>query len=145
MSSVMARTDVGISNINMIGYRYGKNKLTKQDIILAYSHPYNDDLEIPSKKKFRMYNFVLRELQNKSPLKFSNIAKITGIHRGELKSRIENYLFGDHGGNKRLVYYNEENDELGFNEDYIEIHGHLLLVYLKRFARGCLKIKTPVH
>ncbi|MDI6885662.1 MAG: hypothetical protein QMD22_04810 [archaeon] len=30
MSSIMARTDVGISNINMIGYRYGRNKLTKQ-------------------------------------------------------------------------------------------------------------------
>src|SRR2546422_1759239 len=104
MSSVMARTDIGVGAVGLVGLQFGKNRLTRQDIILAYSHPFNKKLGVPSKKKFRVYNWVLeRLLDSGKPLKTGDLAKEAGLGDDEFRNRIRNYLFFGWDGNKPLV------------------------------------------
>jgi len=122
MSSVMNSNDVNYKGISLIGYKYQMRPLTAQDIIIAYSHPHNKELGIPSKKEYRRYNYVLWKLQNGSPQKISALAADLGVSERELLFRI-NYLTGKNlkpddplKQNVPIAYIKE--DHLYFNEDY---------------------------
>lgn len=121
MSSVMNSNTVRYHNINLIGYRYQMRELTPQDIILAYSHPYNEILNIPSTKKYGAFNHVLYKVQ-KSPQKISNLASDLNMNEWELSGRIK-YLTGENirgddplKKNDPIVF--RKGDELHFNQDY---------------------------
>jgi len=122
MSSVMNSNDVNYKRINLIGYKYQMRPLTAQDIIIAYSHPYNKELGIPSKKKYRVYNYVLWKLQSGSPQNISSLATELRLSEKELLSRI-NYLTSGNIGqddplsqNEPIAYIRRNN--LYFNDDY---------------------------
>jgi hypothetical protein len=122
MSSVLASTDIGVNNINMIGYRHMGRTLTIQDAIIAYSHPYNEELDIPSPKEFRMYNFVLRELQKRSPQTLSEIAERGNVSKERLLKKtmgersLHGYILGgsdkksEELNNQPIIFY-DDNDE----------------------------------
>lgn len=65
-SSILLSTDIGVENIGLAGATFAGRRLTKGDIRIAYAHPFNDKLDIPSAKDFRRYNFLLRQI-SKSP------------------------------------------------------------------------------
>lgn len=118
MSGVMASTDIGVESIDMIGYKYIGKKLSKQDIIISYSHPYNDDLQVPSKKNFRIYNYVIKRLFQKSPQKLSDLAVEIGMDSDILLRKIKNYLLKPEG--RSILFYDESSDELSLNSNYNE-------------------------
>ncbi|NVM57181.1 MAG: hypothetical protein HWN51_03565 [Desulfobacterales bacterium] len=73
-SSIMASTDVGrkriglarapdldTRGIGLLGYGVGRRVLDEGDAIVAYAHPFNDELQIPSTKRFRLYNALIAE------------------------------------------------------------------------------------
>ena len=73
-SSIMASTDVGVKriglasapdldirDIGLLGYRVGRRVLDQGDAIVAYAHPFNDELDLPSTKHFRLYNALIAE------------------------------------------------------------------------------------
>lgn len=73
-SSIMASTDVGVKriglasapdldtrNIGLLGYSVGRRVLDQGDAIVAYAHPFNDELGLPSTKRFRLYNALIAE------------------------------------------------------------------------------------
>jgi len=113
MSSVMNSNDVNYKRINLLGYKHQMRPLTAQDIIIAYSHPYNKQLGIPSKKKYRVYNYVLWKIQEKSPQKISSLISELKLNEKELLSRI-NYLT-----NEKI----EPNDPLSHNDPIAFING----------------------
>jgi len=122
MSSVMNSNDVNYKRVNLIGYRYQMRSLTAQDIIIAYSHPYNKQLDIPSKKKYRVYNYVLWKLQENSPQKISSLASELGLSERELLGRI-NYLTNENvepddplNQSEPISYIDADN--LYFNDEY---------------------------
>jgi len=117
MSSVMASTDIGTYKIDLIDYTFMGRGLTRQDIIIAYSHPYDDLLQIPSKKKFRIYNYVLSELQKKSPLKLLDLSKSINIPKNELLKKIH-YIIDEQNGKKPIASYNPNTDEISLNSYY---------------------------
>jgi len=122
MSSVMNSNDVNYKRVNLIGYRYQMRSLTAQDIIIAYSHPYNKQLDIPSKKKYRVYNYVLWKLQENSPKKISSLASELGLSEKKLLSKI-NYLTNENvepddplNQSEPISYIDADN--LYFNDEY---------------------------
>jgi hypothetical protein len=73
-SSIMASTDVGVKRIGLarapdldtrgiglLGYAVGRRILDQGDAIVAYAHPFSDELQIPSTKRFRLYNALVAE------------------------------------------------------------------------------------
>jgi len=122
MSSVMNSTDVNYKRINLIGYKYQMRPLTAQDIIIAYSHPYSKELGIPSKKKYRVYNYVLWKLQDNSPQNISSLTAELELSEKELLGRIK-YLTGDNIEQDDPLSQSDpiaqiKGDNLYFNDNY---------------------------
>jgi len=122
MSGVMNSNDVAYKRISLIGYRYQMRTLKAQDVIIAYSHPYNKELGIPSKKKYRLYNYVLCKLQENSPQSISSLCLELGIGREELLNRVHyltnnNFSADDPMLQSAPLAY-AQGDELRFNEEY---------------------------
>jgi len=72
-SSIMASTDVGVKRIGLaadldtraiglLGYKVGRRVLDQGDAAVAYAHPFNDYLALPSTKRFRLYNALIAEV-----------------------------------------------------------------------------------
>ena len=119
MSSVMARTDIGVEDVGLVGYQFGKNRLTRQDIIVSYSHPYNKALRVPSSKKFRVYNWVLERLNSSpTPLKIAALAQEASLDQKELEGRCRHYLFDKWDGAKSIVDFDDPEGTLALNADY---------------------------
>ncbi len=120
MSSVLASTTVWVDDIDLVGYNHRGTKLTTQDIIIAYSHPYNTEFQVPSKKKFQRYNYVLSELYRKSPQRFSEIAASIGTSKDELHNEIKKYLLDKKGGFEPIANYDSTTDEISLNNRYTD-------------------------
>jgi len=132
MSSSMNSNDVNYKRISLRGYKYQMRTLTAQDIIIAQSHPYNEDLGVPSKKKFRAYNYILYQLQKKSPRKTSDLAKELNLEVEELNRRM-NYLTNNVDPddplreNDPLVI--RKNDSIEFNKNYEDSWEYVVGLY----------------
>jgi hypothetical protein len=61
-SSILASTDIGSANIGMVGYKSGKKSLDSGDVHVVFSHPFNEDLDLPSTKNFRLYGSLIAEV-----------------------------------------------------------------------------------
>jgi len=54
--------------LNIVGYQSNRGRITPADILIAYSKPYNETLDIPNCKNFRGEFFVLRYLEKEGTL-----------------------------------------------------------------------------
>lgn len=121
MSSVMNSNNLRYHDVDMIGYKYQMRELTAQDVIIAYSHPYNKIIGIPSSKKYSAYKYVLSRIQD-SPQKIPDLASQLSMIPNELIRRIT-YLTNQGVSKNDLLRQNDpiaflNNDELRFNIDY---------------------------
>lgn len=66
-SSIMASAEVGTSKdkIGLLGYQVGQRTLNERDATVVYAHPFNEDLGLPSTKRFRLYNAIIAEVVRK--------------------------------------------------------------------------------
>jgi hypothetical protein len=90
-SSILASTDIGVNKIGLVGATFGGRQLTRPDVRVAYAHPFNERLDVPSFKKFRRYNYLLRQLA-KAPRRTVNIPRLAqqlGISQYELEFSVE--------------------------------------------------------
>ncbi|MDI9395423.1 MAG: hypothetical protein QM426_08440 [Euryarchaeota archaeon] len=116
MSGIMASNDIGTPNINLIGYRHAGRELNIADVLIAYSHPYNEYLGVPSAKKFRLYNYVLSKLTKKSPQRISELIKEANIEEDEFLRRIKILSLRDHPKLKPIISI--EGDLIHLNQEY---------------------------
>jgi hypothetical protein len=88
-SSILASTDVGISNIGMVGYKSGKKSLNKADVDVVFAHPFNEELGLPSTKNFRLYGALIAEVvkNRNNPVDVSAWATDRGLNIGEVESQ----------------------------------------------------------
>ena len=125
MSGVLASTDIGVDKVDMVGYNYLGRKLTPQDVLIAYSHPYNVELEIPSKKNFRLYNRILMELFNYPRHTISSLTKKMDMSLDEIKvelhgSRSTSYLLKTLRNPHGIVEINKDTDSISINREHKE-------------------------
>ncbi len=109
-SSIMASTDVGVKRIGLasasdldtrriglLGYGVGRRILDQGDAIVAYAHPFNEELGLPSTKHFRLYNALIaecvplyQEIQADASEAVKQLASLTT--RGSLSTQEEKQL-----------------------------------------------------
>lgn len=85
LSSVLMSTDVGIERIHLFGHPIGTRRLERRDGLVAYAHPFNDKLGIPTPKKYRRWTYLVRLFTEnpKQSISIDNLAQRTKISRDE--------------------------------------------------------------
>ncbi len=85
LSSVLMSTDVGIEKIHLFGHPVETRRLEKRDGLVAYAHPFNDKLDIPTQKKYRRWTYLVRLFTNNSgqSVNIKELAQQTGISRDD--------------------------------------------------------------
>lgn len=146
MSSIYNSNSVEYDKIDLVGYEFAGRELRPQDVILAFSHPYNSELNIPSGKRYKVYEYVLRDLQENGSKKLTEYAKETGIPEPELVGpeggRLKSYLLSEIDGYDPLVEFNEKTKELSFNRSYRGTWGFLVRLF-EDFSERLFKKKDP--
>ncbi|MGC8573809.1 MAG: hypothetical protein ACP5L0_07455 [Caldisphaera sp.] len=92
ISGVLANTTVNVESISLKNVIYNGRKIGVPDFILAYSRPYNDELEIPSKKDYKMYDRIIKEVIKSKKISTDNLANILGISKERVFKEIETNL-----------------------------------------------------
>ena len=141
MSGVLASTDIGVENVKMIGYEYIGRRLKIQDVIVAYSNPYNEILDIPSKKKFRFYNRILMETYLHPTASISNLARKLGLQIDDIMDalqgeRMKDYLIKSPKNPEALLEIDITNDRMTINRQYRESWSYVVSL----FANICTKL-----
>lgn len=103
-SSIMASADVGVKRIGLasrpdidagtiglLGYRVGRRLLDRGDAYVAYAHPFNEDLNLPTTKRFRLYNALIAEgTKNKGrPIDINQFALDNNLTIDEIESHFD--------------------------------------------------------
>ena len=141
MSGVLASTDIGIEKVDMIGYNYLGRKLTAQDVMIAYSHPYNSELEIPSRKKFRFYNRILMELYTDPRHNITSLSEKLGLSFEDIKealhgSRSTSLLIKTSRNPQGIVEIDQTNNAISINRTYRESWDYVV----NMFGHICSKL-----
>jgi hypothetical protein len=81
LSSVMLSTDVGLDRISIFGHAIGTRKLDTRDGLVVYAHPINDDLAVPTTKKYRRWSHLVKELSSAKikSVSLTDLAKKTNV------------------------------------------------------------------
>ncbi|WP_298682549.1 hypothetical protein [uncultured Methanomethylovorans sp.] len=129
MSGILASTDIGTDNIEMIGLMHNGRELNIGDVLIAYSHPYSKALNIPSTKKFRLYNYVLSRLFEKSPLSISELVAEIDIEKREFLGRINKLKLEKYPDIEPIININIEGDSISLNEKYRDSWAYTLSLF----------------
>jgi len=92
MSSVMASTELPPENINMVDNTVMGSKINYQDIVISFSHPYNENLDIPKVRIVETYNYILRRLMKDRKIDLNEIETNSGIKKEIILNKIRRYL-----------------------------------------------------
>ena len=61
-SSVLASISGSPRAINLSGYEYDRRQLDFRDIVIALAHPFQSDLQLPNRNRFRLHQLIINEL-----------------------------------------------------------------------------------
>lgn len=66
-SSIMASAEISVDKkkTGLLNYQVGRRKLDQGDATVVYAHPFNDVLDLPSTKRFRLYGAMIAEIARK--------------------------------------------------------------------------------
>lgn len=115
LSSIMAATSHGVKTGFVDCYEFGHRRLSAADVIIAFAHPFNADLGVPSTKRFRRYTALIAEFhrQNKRELPLKEVMSILKLTTDELRDPL-NYL---KSMNPPLCTYNKAKESLEMKVD----------------------------
>jgi len=115
-----------IKDVPMIvnGYEHNGRKLTMSDALIARSHPYNDELDVPAVARgfFNMPNRILYELSKKTEAKISDFVTLFGESEKEVRRVIERFIqnvnVGDQVITTDLLDYQNSSDTVKLNSKF---------------------------
>jgi len=161
ISSVLVSTDVGILDeagqpkIKLIGYSELGRPLMVQDVIIAFSHPWNDELNVPAPKEFRMYNFIIKKTYEKSPISLDDISKSAGIPKNRILEKLQesrklkgyiiqkrDELVGKTEVERPILIYDAERESISFNPVFRGSWNFTITVF-EHICRKLFKEKDP--
>lgn len=81
LSSVIMSTDGYLEYTHLFGHPIGSRTLKKRDGLVVFSHPFNEDLGLPTSKEYRRWTYLVSYLlKNKSkPININDLVQKTGI------------------------------------------------------------------
>ncbi len=96
ISGVLSNTTVDVEGIGLTHVYHNGRKIGVPDIIIAYSRPYNDELGIPSRKDYKMYDRIIKEVVTSGSATFRTLSSILGIPEDRVLSEITTKLMKKH-------------------------------------------------
>jgi hypothetical protein len=86
LSGMMAAASHG-ANTGLVGYPYDRRQLDRADVLIAFAHPFNFALGVPSTKRFRRYTAILAEFdrRNTKHINLKDLEKSLGLERADLR------------------------------------------------------------
>jgi len=85
ISSAMAANMIQPGAVRMVNSPWGSRQLTEADITIALAHPFNEELGIPTVKKFRQYTGLLARMQQSGgTLDLEQVAAEEGLELEDL-------------------------------------------------------------
>src|SRR6266446_5180988 len=89
LSGIMADVSHG-ANTELAGYPYDRRTLDAADITIAFAHPFNHDLGVPSTKHFRLYTAILGyfDRRNTRTVRISELEADLALTSAELNNPI---------------------------------------------------------
>ncbi len=96
MSGVMASNELAPEKINMMNNTVMGSKINYQDIVISFSHPYEENLDVPQIRSVEAYDYILRRLMTERELDIDKIAKDYGIDKNLIFNKIRKYLLVEH-------------------------------------------------
>lgn len=123
MSGVLASTAVAADKLGLVGSEYLGRELTAQDVVVAYSHPYNSSLDLPSTKSYRQYNRVLMEAFTHPTKPQSSVARELGLTNPDVtpvlsRARSKDILLRSTTNPDGLVEVDTRGDRLVINSKF---------------------------
>lgn len=96
LSGIMAAASHGVDT-GLRGYPYDRRHLDYADVMIAFAHPFNSELGVPSTKRFRRYTAILSEFhkRNTRHLKLSELESALGLTRDDLREPVKFLLRED--------------------------------------------------
>jgi len=92
ISGVLSNTTVNVKDIGLTNVYHNGRKIGVPDIIIAYSRPYDDDLDIPSSKDYKMYDRIIKEVGANGSVTFRDLSLKLDIDENRVKSEISTGL-----------------------------------------------------
>jgi hypothetical protein len=134
ISGVLASTDIGIDQINLVGTRFRGRDIQKPDLIIAYSHPYNNDLNSPSVKEFRLYNRIIFEIQKYKSIDLVTLQEHLHISKenlmNEIKTNVAKEIISTSSDVDSLIHFDQKtgvfklNNASRFNDSWDYMRGY---------------------
>ena len=86
-SSMIASIATSPSAINLGGYEFDRRRLDFKDIVVALAHPFSEELGLPNRNRFRLYQLILGELhrQGRKTINLNDIARQYGVSSDSLR------------------------------------------------------------
>lgn len=116
-----------IDEIPMVnnGYKISGKELTRADVLIVRSHPYDDTLDVPAASNgyFNVPNRILYELFKSTDhkVKISELVKILGENESEIRRVIETFMLRQIKSNQTaLLQYSPSSDVIELNKDYYD-------------------------
>lgn len=122
ISGALSNTTINVEGISLTNIYHNGRKIGIPDLIIAYSRPYNDDLEIPSKKDYKMYDRIIKEVVISGSATLTGLSAKLGISEekvlGEITTRLmRKYIVKSDSNPDGLLIIDREHGK-------IELNGH---------------------
>ncbi|MDA8056332.1 MAG: hypothetical protein M0Z77_11900 [Thermoplasmatales archaeon] len=120
ISGVLSNTTVNVESLSLTNLYHNGRKIRIPDLIIAYSRPYNDDLGIPSRKDYKMYDRIIKEVVTSGSATFSNLSTKLGIPEekvlGEITTRLmRKYIVKSDSNPDGLLIIDQEHKKIELN------------------------------
>lgn len=96
ISGVLSNTTINVEKIGLTNVYHNGRKIGVPDLIIAYSRPYNDSLDIPSKKDYKMYDRIIKEVVTSGSVTFGDLSLKLGIDEKRVVDEISTRLMRKH-------------------------------------------------
>jgi hypothetical protein len=127
LSSILANATPNIKELHFAGIEIGGETIWYPDLLVGYSKPWNNEMDVPSKKSHRLWErYVARLYTNEDhSINISGICDETGLGKSDVVTQIkliwECDKFGRQreGGNPESALVRKDGDRLQLNEAYL--------------------------
>jgi len=117
MSGVMASNELHPEDINMIDNKIMGTKVSYQDVVITFSHPFDEILDIPQMRIVESYNYILRRLMKDRSIDLDKLAQENGINKNIIYNKIRKYLLEQHSKEEPIA--TKDNDILKINPKWL--------------------------
>lgn len=115
LSSLQAGTRTSPRNLEDIGLRYEDREMDRGDVFIAYSYIRNEELDIPSKWRYRASERILKALETGETYSLEELSEEIDFDK-EIVEKIVSDEYKNHG----TVVYDEDEDEIRLKEKYLD-------------------------